>query len=250
MRDKSLILVFAIIGFTFITGCKKSGTKLNSDLKISFQTTVNGTDYGIGDSYKNDLGVEITYELFQFYLSDIEIHNSDGEKRLISEIELFKFNSNGIANLDFKVPHGNYEKISFGIGVKATLNDADPSNYAEDGHPLSTTQNTYWGWVGKYRFVMAEGRYDSDGDGTIDGTFAYHTGYNVSYRTLNLNHNFEIDKKSANTLNFNIDLKKLLDNPGNEIIISETPFYHGAAEDEHLTIKLSDNFQSSISITE
>lgn len=237
-----------IVLFIGISGCKKNGEKIDSDFTLSFQTQVNGGNYAINDTYRNASDIDIKFESFQFYLSDITIVNSDGEGRLVSEIELFKFDVTGKSSLDFRVPHGNYESIQFGIGVKKELNEADPSNYSEEGHPLNTIENTYWGWAGMYRFIMNEGRYDADLDGTYEGIFAYHTGRELSYRTLSLPHNFDISKKESNSLSLNIDIYQLLDKSGNEIDVLTEPFYHGSTENEHITISISDNMQSAIKI--
>lgn len=241
----SLVLISFVLIFA---SCNKNGDRLDSDLTVNFQMKVNGANFGIGDSYENPDGAQIKYETFQFYLSDIQIVNSDGEQRLMSEIALFKFNGDGLASIDFKVPHGQYNSVTFGIGVKKSLNEADPSVYAIDGHPLNITENTYWGWTSKYRFVMSEGRYDAENDGIYEGTFVYHTGYESSYRTLSLNKDFKIKKKDDHELNFTVDIYQFLDKAGNRVNPLETPFYHGSTEDLYITEKLSDNMQGAISL--
>ncbi|MFT5821383.1 MAG: hypothetical protein ACI8ZM_002636 [Crocinitomix sp.] len=241
----------SLIGLLLIgvSACNKNGEKINSDLSLSFQTQVGGSNYAINDVYRNASDVDIKFESFQFYLSDISIINSDGDARLLSEIELFRFDATGHSSLDFRVPHGEYESIQFGIGVKKALNEADPSNYSEADHPLNTIENTYWGWAGMYRFIMNEGRFDADLDGDFEGIFAYHTGRELSYRTLTLTHDFEISKKEANALNFTIDLYQLLEKSGNEVDVTTEPFYHGSTENEDITIRISDNMVGAIEIT-
>ena len=130
------------------------------------------------------------------------------------------------------------------------MNEADPADYAIEGHPLNTTESTYWGWAGLYRFIMSEGRFDADNDGTFDGTFAYHTGHEISYRTLSLAKEFEISKKEDNSLNLDIDLYQFLDKPGNRVDPQVTPFYHGSTENQDISIRLSDNFKGALSIVE
>ncbi|NOQ75007.1 MAG: hypothetical protein GQ574_23540 [Crocinitomix sp.] len=242
-------LSFAALLLAGVTACNKNGEKLNSDLSIEFQTQVGASNYAINDVYRNASDVDIKFESFQFYLSDITIVNSDGEGRLVSEIELFKFDATGHSSLDFRVPNGDYESIQFGIGVKKELNEADPSTYSEAGHPLNTIENTYWGWAGMYRFIMNEGRFDADLDGDFEGIFAYHTGRELSYRTMTIAHDFEISKKEANALNFTIDLYQLLEKPGNEVDVTTEPFYHGSTEDEDISIRISDNMTGAIAIT-
>lgn len=243
-----VILVF--VALISLSACNKNGEKPNSDFTMSFQTQVNGENYNINEVYNYDGAVDIKFEIFQFYLSDITIVNSDGDERLVSEIELFRFDATGNSSLAFEVPHGEYETIKFGIGVKKELNEADPANYAIEGHPLNTIENTYWGWAGMYRFITSEGRYDSDLDGTFDGTFAYHTGREVSYRTASIDHSFEISKKEGNTLTFNVDLYELLHKSGNEVDVQTEPYYHGSTENESITVRVSDNMVNAITIAD
>lgn len=242
-----LIAVFVVLLST-VTGCNKNGENFDSDLTISFQTKLNGANYALNNIYRNGSDVDVKFEKFQFYLSDITFVNSDGDERLVSEIELFKFNENGLAAVDVKIPKGKYETIKFGIGVKKEFNEADPANYSEEGHPLNTTENTYWGWATMYRFITAEGRYDADLNGEFEGTFAYHTGHEESYRTASYTHEIEISKKEINFLNFNIEMDDLLDYSGNEVDMVSEPYYHGGMENFHLSEKISDNMVSAISI--
>jgi len=249
-RIKITKLTLAMTLIIGLTACKKNGEKLNSELTISFQTQANGANYAIDEVYRGASDIDIKYELFQFYLSDITIVNSDGDERLVSEIELFKFDASGKSSLSFEVPHGQYETIKFGVGVKKELNEGDPADYAIEGHPLNTIENTYWGWAGLYRFITCEGRFDTDLDGTFDGTFAYHTGRELSYRTVSIAHNFKISKKEANTLALTIDLPYLLDKPGNEVDLPMEPYYHGGTENESITVRISDNMTEAIAVIE
>jgi hypothetical protein len=228
--------------------CNKNSEKINSDLSLSFQTQVAGSNFAINDVYRNASDVDVKFESFQFYLSDITIFNSDGDAHLLSEIELFKFEATGKSSLDFRVPSGKYESIQFGIGVKKELNEADPSAFSEAGHPLNTIENTYWGWASMYRFIMSEGRFDTDLNGEYEGIFAYHTGREASYRTLTLTHEFKISKKEDNALNFNIDLYQLLEKSENEVDVTTEPFYHGGTETEDISIRISDNMMGAITI--
>ncbi len=241
----SIIILLAIFS---LTACKKNGETNNADLTISFQNQVNGANFGLNVPYRNASNVDIQYEIFQFYLSDIMIVNANDEARLVSEIELFKFDATGFSSIDFRVPLGDYKSISFGIGVKKELNEADPSTYSEEGNPLNITENTYWGWASMYRFIMSEGRYDGDLDGTYEGTFAYHTGREASYRTYSVSHDFEVNKKGSNTLAFTINLYELIDHLENEVDVLTEPYYHGGTENEDISTRISDNMVGAIQV--
>lgn len=249
MKHRIFGIIAAIALFSVI-GCKKNGEDNDSDLTIQFQTKSAGSNYTLNQVYRNANDVDVKFEKMQFYLSDIVLVNSDGDERNLSEIALFKFNENGLASVDFEVPQGQYESIKFGVGVKKELNEADPANYSEEGHPLNTIENTYWGWATMYRFITLEGRSDSDLDGEYEGTFAYHTGNEESYRTHEITHEFKIKKKEVNFLNFELDVQQLLDKSGNTVDMVTEPYYHGGMENFHLSEKISDNILTAITLVE
>jgi len=250
-KIKYTSLFFAVIGLiAAITGCKKNGEKIDSDLRVEFQLQDDGENYNLEEVFRISGSTDIFVDKFQFYVSDFAMTNSDGETRDIKEISLFSFESNGKATLDFEMPKGIYENISFGVGVKKTLNEGDPANYNEEGHPLNTIENNYWGWATMYRFITIEGRYDSDLDGTFEGTFAYHTGLEDSYRNFSLDHEMRVKKNDENILAFKIDVEQILGAAGNALDVAAEPYYHGGMENFHLSEKISDNLLNAIVISE
>ena len=56
------------------------------------------------------------------------------------------------------------------------------------GHPLSVSNGTYWTWATGYRFVMFDGRYDTDPNstGAPMSLFSIHTGMEPCYRVRDL----------------------------------------------------------------
>lgn len=237
------------LGFILIiAGCNKNGEKIDSDLKVEFQLQDDGVNYNLEDVFRINGETDIFIDKFQFYVSDFAMTNSDGEKRDIEEISLFTFESDGKASLNFEMPKGQYENISFGIGVKKELNEADPANYNTEGHPLNTIENTYWGWATMYRFITIEGRFDADLDGEFEGIYAYHTGLEDSYRNFALDHELRVKKNNDNVLAFTIEVEQILGAAGNSVNVTEEPFYHGGMENFHLSEKISDNFLGSITV--
>ncbi|MBK9192232.1 MAG: hypothetical protein IPM77_12370 [Crocinitomicaceae bacterium] len=137
-----------------------------------------------------------------------------------------KIDQSGSGSMSVKVPAGNYTSLKFGIGVPQEMNEADPSEYNEADHPLSTTQNTYWGMNSMYRFVMIDGKYDLTGDGTDDGSFSYHTGYNDCYREKEFVMDFDFQRKENYTYNLMIDLSKLFYVSGSMINVQTESNFH------------------------
>ncbi len=240
-----LIRTGILLVVVFFASCKKNQ---HGDLTIEFHTQLDGSDCDLMTPFTNSAGQQLKIELLKFYISDIVLVNNKGDEKLLSEIELITIDNNGDASMTFEAPVGDYETLKFGIGVPAPLNEADPSNYNDEGNPLNTTEGMYWDMNAMYRFVSIDGRYDIEPDGTDDGTLSYHSGYEDSYRNYTFSIQKEVEKNGSATIAVLIDLKKIICASGNEIDVVSTPYYHGNLTDFYLSIMLSDNFQSAISV--
>ncbi|MBL7897177.1 MAG: hypothetical protein JNJ99_01495, partial [Crocinitomicaceae bacterium] len=199
---------FVFVLILVLISCKKSENQ-KAQVNFNFQTTFNNYDYAFSDYFTNGDGIKLRIELLQFYIADVRFIDKKGKEIQAEDIALVKIDQSGSGVLCVKVPAGDYTSVKFGIGVPKEMNEADPSEYNETDHPLSTTQNTYWGMNAMYRFVMIDGKYDLTGDGTDDGSFSYHTGYNECYRENEFVMDFEFQRKKDYSYNVMIDLSKL-----------------------------------------
>jgi hypothetical protein len=250
MKNTSrIIFAFGLLLLTVaFSSCKKNEAQYAS-LTLNFQTEVAGTDYSFANDFTNGDGTKIRLELLRFYLSDIRfVTKRKGEEVFVSDIALVDFNLDGSGKTSLKLPAGNYTAIRFGLGVSQDLNESDPSLFSAADHPLNVTQNTYWGMNGMYRFVMIEGRSDADGDGTFEGMFSYHTGYNDCYREVEIAHDFSFDRKGEHEQRIGIDVSKLFYVNGSQIDVTTEPYFHGDLADIDLAKRLSANFASAFVI--
>jgi hypothetical protein len=233
-----LILVFA--------SCKKSEQN-KADVDFNFQTKTGSIDYSFSEYFTNGDGIKIRIEVLQFYIADVRFVDKKGKETSVADIALVKcVNGSGVMSL--KIPAGNYTSVKFGIGVPDEMNQAGPSEYTEADHPLSSTQNTYWGMNSMYRFLMIDGKYDLTGDGIDEGGFSYHTGFNDCYREVEWVHEFSFDKKGSHTENVSIDLSKLFYVTGSVVDVPTESNYHGDYSQIGLAIRLSNNFANALSI--
>lgn len=142
-------------------------------------------------------------QLFQYYISDLEMLADDGNVVGVSDIELIRYNTAGGANtqvLNFsEVPVGNYVGLRFGLGVKPDLNNQPPSNFPADG---VLNEVEYWNDNARYVFAKIEGNVDLNNDGTFDTPVSYHMGSNDIFTTLTFNGNFEVTQEG--TTNFDV----------------------------------------------
>lgn len=239
------ISLFFILIVAGLTSCKKNKT---AQIEFVFQTELNGSKFDMATSFSDSQNRAIRIELFKFYVANLSFIDEGGELQEVEEISLLDLGSSGYSTFSTSVPTGKYTGLSFGIGVPQYLNEQEPSNFSEADHPLSTTQATYWGMNGMYRFVMLDGRYDLEPDMTFDGTFSYHTGHKESYRTVEFVKDFEFEKDETYVINFGINISTLLEGGAGNLDIVGQPNYHGASGDLHLSTTLSDNFKTSISL--
>ena len=238
---------FFFLMLVIITGCKKSeGQK--ATLSLQFQTVIGEANYSFLDSYLNQGTQAIRLEVFQFYISDITLVNKKGKETIVSDIELVKLDLSGFGLAEVKIPAGDYASLKFGIGVSPELNATSPSDHKDADHPLSSTQNTYWGMNSMYRFLMIDGRYDHENDGTMDGIFSYHTGYDDCYRIVEFSKDLSFDRKENYTEKITIDVTKLFNVSGSLVDVVNESNFHGEYSEIAVALRLSTNFSSSLSL--
>jgi hypothetical protein len=189
----------------------------------------------------------VQIELAKFYLSKISFIDSKGEIVEVEDIALVDLNTTGLGMVNLTVPMDSYKSIKFGVGVQPDLNVMTPSDFTEEDHPLSSTQNTYWGMNGMYRFAMIDGRYDLENDNIFDGTFSYHTGFDESYREVELVQDFKFKKKKIYDITIYIELSKILEGSAGNLDLVNRPSFHGNPNDMDLATSLSDNFAEAFS---
>lgn len=244
MKNQLLrVCVLALI----LIGCKKNENQ-KATVNLNFQTENSGTNYTFLEEFTNGDGIKIRIEVLQFYISNIRFVNKKGKEILAEDIALIKCDLNGLGTAEVKVPAGNYTSLRFGIGVPKELNEKTPADFTEVNHPLNSSQNTYWGMNSMYRFLMLDGKYDLEGDGLIDGSFSYHTGYEDSYRDVELVHDFSFDRKGVYSQAILIDVSKLFYVTGNIVDVVTESNFHGNYAEIDLSLRVSDNFANAVSI--
>jgi hypothetical protein len=122
------------------------------------------------------------------------------------------------------IKEASYTTLKMSIGVPSERNkDQDPSQYA-NSHPLSVqgSSGMFWTWNTGYIFTKFDGRLDltgQEGAQLID-PFAFHTGEDLLYRTIELPVNVVAEKDGNYTINVKMDIKKFIDNSNDQIDLS------------------------------
>ena len=157
----------------------------NVELRVDFAAQYDENALGIQrETYDYPTGATLKATLFQYYVSDLALIDTDGNAVGLSDIELIRYNSAadpGVVSRTFTVPEGDYVAVRFGLGVKPALNAQPPSNFSA-ADPLNEAE--FWNENARYVFAKWEANADLDGDGTFEQGLSYHLGADALYRTL------------------------------------------------------------------
>ncbi|MCC5916221.1 MAG: hypothetical protein JJU02_02720 [Cryomorphaceae bacterium] len=113
---------------------------------------------------------KITFTKLRYYVSNIELTKADGE--VWKEEESYRIatvgqSTSGVSMEIKDIPVGEYEAITFTIGVDAPRNTSGAQTGA-----LSPSEGMFWSWTTGYIFIMAEGMSPD----APNGQFMYHVG--------------------------------------------------------------------------
>lgn len=201
------------------------------DVDINFKAQVEGTDLIFNQNFTDPLGYRYQIETFRFYLSNIEFTNAENEVVSFEDVAFLKFGENQSSSpiiptsITSKLPEGNYNKVSFDLGVDPSVNKSDPSLYDRE-HPLSIYQGMHWSWNTGYIFFKLEGRADSmpGGNGSLNSSLLYHFGTDPLLRNIAFQIDLNVDSISSSALDFGFDINKVFAGESDTINIVSNGF--------------------------
>ncbi|MBL8009779.1 MAG: hypothetical protein JNJ64_04150 [Flavobacteriales bacterium] len=170
-----------------LAGCHKpynvDGPEGHVRLKV--EATWQGQPLQAGEVHLNVSDYRTQVEVLKMYLAELRLTGPGGASAL-TDIALFDALNGGDSEV-YTAEAGSYSGLHLGLGVPQDLNTSDPVLYPV-GHPLSVSNGTYWTWATGYRFVMFDGRYDTDpnGTGVPMSLFSIHTGMEPCYRVRDI----------------------------------------------------------------
>ena len=159
-----------------------AGVNAQTDVNLKLNHYWNGDVFNYNQLYTDHDGNAVSITRVQYYLSGFDLtHDGAQTTNLPNTYILASGNitdySLGTATLT------NLESINFDLGIDATTNHLDPSIY-NGSNPLAIqSPSMHWGWAAGYRFLVIEGKVDSDDDGTPDKTFQFHVVADDDYLT-------------------------------------------------------------------
>ncbi len=256
--EKMKNLIFAVgmlLLLSVFAGCKKNKPDpptSETSLHLKVSAFFGDQPLEFGPTYHNVSGYRLNVSDFKLYLSHLFLVDQEGDTVNLTDVAFFNLTSGANTLIVDHLGAGNYSKIGFGIGVAPDLNS--PQNEGsfnialfDHDHPLSNSNNMFWSWAGGYRFVVFDGKYDTDTQSTepmIDG-YSFHTGGDDAYREVVFeNIDFTLSEESTTAwLDFQID--RFFYNDTDTIDISVQNQAH--APNQPLGLQISDNIQHSVS---
>jgi len=245
------ILIY-IIPLAILMGflaCNKEEDKGISTVNLNFDFVYGSENFEANKVYNYSLGYAVKFEKLQVYISKVRLTDKEGtviEGPEILFVDAFS-TSNGIS---FEIPGGDYSKIEFSIGVPPNLNGTDNPDFDaalyNSKHALSLTNGMYWTWNSGYRFILMDGRMNSDPmvDDIFETLVSIHTGKDYSFRTVNLGSQFNAPKDQTVGITLTFDVADFLDNEDDVIDLAVDNQTHG--ENAALANRVSDNAMKAV----
>jgi len=247
---KKIFLLSLLSIFLLYSSCKKEEVKGNSTLTIDVNFTYGDEAFTINQIYDYDpLGYNLKIEKLMLYISEMKLVDSDGESFDFADI-LYVDASDGVTSFSTTIPEGSYTRLDFAIGVPQSMNgtqnpDFDAALYSPN-HALSLNNGMYWTWNTGYRFVLIDGRCNTDPmiDEEFETLLSIHTGKDYCFRNTSRNLNFTAIKDGIGKITLTFDVHGFLASPDDVIDIAIDNQSHGT--NEGLANRVSDNVILSI----
>jgi hypothetical protein len=155
--------LFFLVSCFIVFACSKDETLPNdkSSVSLTFENRVGVTPLSLATgAYANALGEDFTVTTFNYFISNIALTKEDGSiVKFPTQYFLVRQADAKTLTAELKdVPFGNYQAITFTIGVDSTRSVSDlsqrtgvldPTSYGDDG--------MYWVWNSGYIFMKIEG---------------------------------------------------------------------------------------------
>jgi hypothetical protein len=162
-------------------------------LYIKFDNVAGGEDLVLNTKqYVNGSGESFSVSQLQYFVSNIKLRRTDGKEYAIRQDDsyfLVQENNPATHLLKLKVPAGDYNQLTFILGVDSLRNTMNISRRTGVLDPASSMDNgMYWSWNSGYIFFKMEGESPAaPPDPTGSHKFRYHIGGFGGYSAPTIN---------------------------------------------------------------
>jgi len=142
----------------------------SANVKISFVNTVNHVPLVLDSvSYINPFAENYTISKFKYYVTNLFLTGSKKKSTVKNSYYLVDAKDTASTSFVFFVPPGNYNSISFLLGVDSTKNVSGAQSGA-----LDPTNDMFWTWNTGYVMAKLEG--GSAASAVVNNKVEYHIG--------------------------------------------------------------------------
>lgn len=242
-------LLVGLIATSVLAACNDDDNPTETGaINIHFKALYDGDPLVTFQTKPFITGQRIDFITLTALISDISLYKSSSEE-LLDDVELVNmgFDNLPAAETGYTVqytgiPVGSYNGIRFGVGVPADVNQKKPADFPSS-NPLSNT-GYYWEAWDSFIFSKTEGHLDTLGSGPLDLNFAFHTGSDELYRSLEGQIPVTIQSGVTEELTIYIDYLDLL----NGVDIKAKPQNHNPGDSLQIG-RIVTNLQTSITLS-
>lgn len=201
---------------------------------IKFDNRVGESDLELNKSYENASGEAFTVTRLNYFISNIRLTTNNGVEYVVPQDSSYFLIKESVPESQHitlnNIPAGDYNKITFTIGVDSIRSKMDLTMRTGVLDPASA-DGMYWTWNSGYIFFMMEGTSPA-APADQEHKFYYHIGGYGGYETPSLNNIREatismgsavaqVRPEKAPQVHLHIDILNFFDDP--TISIAEHP---------------------------
>lgn len=182
---------------------------LSAYVDVTFKLQYDDRPLVLFTPYDYPGGYTINFTRYSTYLSDIQL---DEASTVPTQVVWAPISDNNVDEASaaagytvrLTAPPGDYRDISFALGISPELNAMEPADFPS-GHPLAAPGEYWLSWR-SYVFTKIEGNVDTDGDGSVDQSFALHLGGDNAYSRIGSDMDLRLATGASEALTISIDL--------------------------------------------
>ena len=162
-------------------------------VSIQFNHVIGGQKLVLDkQNYSNAAGEQFNISTLQYFVSNIRLRRTDGSEYVLKQdSSYFLVNEGNPAShsVRFKAPAGDYNRVTFVLGIDSVRNTMDISKRTGVLDPSNAMDNgMYWGWNSGYIFFKMEGTSpQAKVDPTGHRKYRYHIGGFGGYKAPTIN---------------------------------------------------------------
>lgn len=230
MRILSLFALALLLGFT---ACQEDEPNPTGTIELVFIPKYNGNPMVLYENITTGDNATLYFQKLEFFLSEIQA-KMGSETITLADVDYVDMNDlittplaeQGTTLTFNEVPVGNYDQLSFGIGVTDANNAKEPGDFPTTS-PLGQDGN-YWASWNSYIFCKIEGQYTPNG-GTV-GSFLYHGGVNGMYQPRSFNKSFDVTENGVTKIMIHLHGEDLFFKNGSAIDVANDNMTHSGAQ--------------------